>query len=316
MIELTHVYILAGMYLLYSSFQCWQDRANPRRMSTSAFWFLLALAFLFGDWMASELLGVIVIVLALIAGTGGVRLGGYPDISEAERKQRANAFGHKLFGPALLIPIITLIGTLGLKHVTVFGVPMLSASHTTVISLGVACALAFITALWMTKEKIPLAIQSARHMLDAIGWAALLPLLLAMLGGVFTQAGVGGLVADILTRSLPLDIPWVAILAYGLGMALFTMIMGNAFAAFPVLTVGIGLPVLVHMHGANAAPLAAVGMLSGYCGTLMTPMAANFNIVPAALLELRDQNAVIRAQVMTAIPLLFCNIILMYWLVF
>lgn len=36
-------------------------------------------------------------------------------------------------------------------------------------------------------------------------------------------------------------------------------------------------------------------MLSGYCGTLMTPMAANFNIVLASLLEI-DKNAVIRAQ--------------------
>ena len=48
-----------------------------------------------------------------------------------------------------------------------------------------------------------------------------------------------------------------------------------------------------------AAPLAAIGMLSGYCGTLLTPMAANFNLVPAALLELKDPNAVIRQQVAT-----------------
>ena len=43
--------------------------------------------------------------------------------------------------------------------------------------------------------------------------------------------------------------------------------------------------------------MAAIGMLSGFCGTLMTPMAANFNIVPAALLELADRNAVIKAQI-------------------
>ena len=35
--------------------------------------------------------------------------------------------------------------------------------------------------------------------------------------------------------------------------------------------------------------IGAIGMLAGFCGTLMTPMAANFNIVPAALLELKDQ---------------------------
>ncbi len=105
-------------------------------------------------------------------------------------------------------------------------------------------------------------------------------------------------------------------LAYALGMAAFTMIMGNAFAAFPVMTAGIGLPLLVVGHGADAASLAAIGMLSGYCGTLLTPMAANFNLVPAALLELDDPHGVIRAQIGTALPLLACNIVLMYLIPF
>ena len=163
-------------------------------------------------------------------------------------------------------------------------------------------------------ERLPAAVNASRGILDAIGWAILLPLLLAMLGALFTKAGIGDLVADLLTRSLPLEQVWVAVLAYGMGMVLFTMVMGNAFAAFPVMTLGIGLPILVSQHGADPAPLAAIGMLTGYCGTLLTPMAANFNIVPAALLELRDQNAVIRAQVMTALPLMACNLLLIYWL--
>jgi uncharacterized membrane protein len=74
----------------------------------------------------------------------------------------------------------------------------------------------------------------------------------------------------------------------------------------------IGIPILIHGDGGNAAVIGAVGMLSGFCGTLMTPMAANFNIVPAALLELRSQYAVIRAQVPTAIPLLIANIVILY----
>jgi uncharacterized membrane protein len=60
----------------------------------------------------------------------------------------------------------------------------------------------------------------------------------------------------------------------------------------------------------------AIGMLAGFCGTLMTPMAANFNLVPAALLELKDQYGVIRAQVATALPLLAVNILLIYALAF
>jgi uncharacterized membrane protein len=99
-------------------------------------------------------------------------------------------------------------------------------------------------------------------------------------------------------------------------MALFTMIMGNAFAAFPVMTAAIGLPILIRGYGGDPAVVCAIGMLAGFCGTLMTPMAANYNIVPAALLDLKDRNGVIKAQVGTALPLLAANLLLIYFLAF
>ena len=64
------------------------------------------------------------------------------------------------------------------------------------------------------------------------------------------------------------------------------------------------------------AVICSIGMLSGFCGTLMTPLAANFNLVPAALLELPDRYAVIKAQIPTALPLLIVNVVLMYVLAF
>jgi uncharacterized membrane protein len=91
------------------------------------------------------------------------------------------------------------------------------------------------------------------------------------------------------------------------------MVMGNAFAAFPVMASAVGIPLLVRAYGADPVPVAAIGMLAGFCGTLMTPMAANFNLVPAALLDLKDRNGVIRAQVPTALPLLAFNILLVWW---
>jgi uncharacterized membrane protein len=94
------------------------------------------------------------------------------------------------------------------------------------------------------------------------------------------------------------------------------MIMGNAFAAFPVMIAAIGVPLLILDYGGDPAVIGAIGMLAGFCGTLMTPMAANFNLVPAALLELRDQYGVIKAQLATALPLLFVNILLIYLLAF
>ena len=113
--------------------------------------------------------------------------------------------------------------------------------------------------------------------------------------------------------SIPSGSVFLAVILYALGMVVFTMIMGNAFAAFPVMAAAIGVPILIRGAGANPAVIGAVGMLAGFCGTLMTPMAANFNIVPAALLELKDQYGVIKAQVATAIPLLVVNILILYF---
>lgn len=314
MIELQHVYWLCGLYLAVITLQTLFDRRHSKRWSTAAFWALLAIAFAFGDRIAPVVMGVMVLLIAGLAGFGGVGSGDYHPVASEQREAKAALLGNRLFLPALLIPLVTLLGVLALKHLHWGDVPLLSATQTTVICLGIACLTAFAVALKITDERTSLAIQTSRGILDAIGWAVLLPLLLAMLGAMFNKAGIGDLVADILTRTLPLQHVWVAVLAYGIGMVLFTMVMGNAFAAFPVMTLGIGLPILVGQHGADPAPLAAIGMLTGYCGTLMTPMAANFNIVPVALLELPDQNAVIRAQVMTALPLIACNLVLIYWL--
>jgi uncharacterized membrane protein len=78
------------------------------------------------------------------------------------------------------------------------------------------------------------------------------------------------------------------------------------------MTAAIGYPLLIQHFDGNAPAVFAIGMLAGYCGTLCTPMAANFNIVPVALLNLRSDYAVVRAQIPTAIPLLVCNIAIMY----
>ena len=163
-------------------------------------------------------------------------------------------------------------------------------------------------------------VQEGRRLMDSIGWAALLPQMLASLGAVFLAADVGGVVGELVSQTVPLTTPLLAVVAYCLGMALFTVIMGNAFAAFPVMTAAIGLPIVVHQFGGDPAIVCAIGMLAGFCGTLMTPMAANFNVVPANLLELPDRNSalngVIRAQIPTALVMLVVNIALMYALAF
>jgi len=315
-ITLQWIYWLAGIYFGWIAVSSMRDAHNPRRHSTGLFWALLAVAFLIGERLPPVAMGCIAIALAALAGFGGLRAGRYAQSSPEEKRSEARRLGHRLFLPALLIPLITVLLAVVLKDVEVQGNRLLGSEQTTIIALGIACLVAISAACWLTRQSPASAIEQSRRLLDAIGWAALLPLLLAALGSVFAASGVGSAVAELVTRAIPIDNRFAVVLAYALGMAGFTMIMGNAFAAFPVMTAGIGLPLLVTLHGADAASMAAIGMLAGYCGTLMTPMAANFNIVPAALLELRDPNAVIRAQIGTAVPLLACNILLMYFIIF
>lgn len=315
-ISLEFIYYIAGIFLTLITVLTLKDKKNPKRLTTAFFWGLYALTFLFGKVIPPMYMGIIVILIAVTAGFGGVGLGSYSESTENERKTSANKLGNLLFLPALLIPIVTIVGALWLKNVKIGGLLLLDKNNVTIVSLGIACLIALIVSLLITKQKAMQSIKESRRLIDTIGWASILPQMLAALGGLFTVAGVGGAVTKLVSGAIPVDNKFLVVVAYVLAMALFTMVMGNAFAAFPVITGGIGLPLVVHMHGGNPAVLAAIGMFSGYCGTLMTPMAANFNIVPAALLDLPDKNGVIKAQVPTALMLLTVNIFLMYFLVY
>lgn len=316
MIDLQLTYLLAGLYLLRIAWLSAVDASNPRRLPTAAFWGLMSLSFLIGERLPAWLMGMVVLALALLAGVGGVRPGRAMTVDVERQAAAAQRLGHRLFLPALLIPLVTVAVVLFGERIGWGGWRLFGSEQLTQIGLGLSCLLALLAALRLTRAPALPAVDASRGLVDAVGWAALLPLLLATLGSVFAAAGVGDAVASLVRAWIPVDSRLVLVLAYALGMAAFTMVMGNAFAAFPVMTAGIGLPLLVELHGADAASLAAIGMLSGYCGTLMTPMAANFNLVPAALLELRDPYAVIRVQLATALPLLAANVVLMYFIVF
>lgn len=315
-ISLEFIYYIAGIFLTLITVLTLKDKKNPKRVTTALFWGLYALTFLFGKVIPPMYMGIMVILTAVTAGFGGVGLGSYSESTETERKASAKKLGNLLFLPALLIPIVTIIGALWLKDVKIGGLLLLDKSNVTIVSLGIACLIALVVSLLITKQKAMQSIKESRRLIDTIGWASILPQMLAALGGLFTVAGVGTAVTKLVSGAIPVDNKFLVVVAYVLAMALFTMVMGNAFAAFPVITGGIGLPLVVQMHGGNPAVLAAIGMFSGYCGTLMTPMAANYNIVPAALLDLPDKNGVIKAQVPTALMLLTVNIFLMYFLVY
>ena len=315
MITLEHIYWLTGLMMAGVSIVNWRDRSNRRRLNNTAFWGIYAITFLFGSALPDLVSGFLLIAMVLAASIRGLGQG-VDSSSPQEREESSKRWGNKLFIPALAIPLVTVAGTIVFKRVTINGTPLVDVKQVTVISLAIATIIALAIGMIMLRPPITAPIREARRLLDAVGWAAVLPQMLAALGALFALAGVGNVVSGLAQRWIPLDTPFVVVVTYAIGMALFTMIMGNAFAAFPVMTAGIGLPLIVHKFGGDPTIMAAIGMLSGFCGTLMTPMAANFNIVPTALLELPDENAVIKVQIPTALILLAANILLMNFLVF
>jgi uncharacterized membrane protein len=315
-ITLEHVYWLSGLMMAGVAIVNWRDQTNPRRFNNTAFWGIYAVTFLVGSHLPDLANGLLVIAMVLVASIRGLGQGKHEGDTRAEREASARHWGNKLFIPALAIPLITVLGTVIFKRITIQGMPLVDLKQVTVISLAIATLVALATGMIMLRPPLLSPIREARRLLDAVGWAAVLPQMLAALGALFAIAGVGNVVSGIAQRWIPLNSAFAVVTTYAIGMAAFTMIMGNAFAAFPVMTAGIGLPLIVQKFGGDPTIMAAIGMLSGFCGTLMTPMAANFNIVPTALLELPDENAVIKVQIPTALLLLGANILLMNFLVF
>ena len=316
MITLTWLYMLAGAMFAAFALLSALDRANRKRLGNAAFWGLMALSLLGGDYIGDFGNGLLVLGLAGLAGFGLIGRSHPPTTSDEEREAWSAKLGNRLFLPALVIPVTALFGTLIYNYTEVGTYGWFEQKRETYVLLGFGVLFALATIFAWLKPPPLAPLQEGRRLIDAIGWAAVLPQMLAALGVLFAAAGVGTIIGELTTAVIPEGSIFLTVVVFGVGMALFTMIMGNAFAAFPVMAAAIGVPLLIQGYGGNPAVVGAVGMLAGFCGTLMTPMAANFNIVPAALLELKDQYGVIKAQIATAIPLLAAKILIIYFLAF
>jgi uncharacterized membrane protein len=325
MINSEWIFWLAGAFFAVVGILIARDKNHSKRGTNAAFWILLGLCFFYGGFIpgktgASALgpilpaapLGAMVIILALIAGLGLTSRGEVATTTEAAREKLSLVYGNKLFIPALTVPVVTVIVAVGISKIHVGGTPIFPAGTETIQGLAIGCIVALIVAVVMFRVKSPAEpLHEGRRLLESIGWAVLLPQMLSTLGTLFTNAGVGKIVGSATQAITPEGSRIIAVIIYAIGMFIFTAIMGNAFAAFPIMTAAIGWPILVEHYGAHPAPMFAIAMLAGFSGTLITPMAANFNIVPAALLEMKNQYGPIKAQLPTAVIMLVVNIVFM-----
>lgn len=295
-------YIIIGIMMLNTAVLTLGDKNHKAKIGTAVFWSLLGIIFIFGPYIPSVVVGGILVVIAVLTLTKQVKPGTVKPLDEKFGEEQAKKLGLKVFIPSLVIAL----AALGIAQFT----PISGTA-----AIGVAAVIAVIVTFIITKAKPRVLVQESDRMLQSVGAVSILPQLLAALGALFTAAGVGDVISSGISSILPQGNIFIGVTAYCIGMAVFTMIMGNAFAAFSVITVGIGIP-FVFSQGANVAIAGALALTAGYCGTLLTPMAANFNIMPAALLEIEDKNSIIKHQAPVALILLAIHIVLMYFLAF
>ncbi|WP_159545950.1 DUF979 domain-containing protein [Streptococcus halichoeri] len=301
-IVLEIVYVIIGLQLAHTAYCAFKDHTNPVRVGTALFWGLLSLTFMGGKILPNKAVGVIVIIIAVLTLLKKVRIGTLPPLDEEKAEQSALQLKDKIFIPVMSMAVVALV----LARV----LPEFSKS-----AIGIAGVLATIVILVIVKKGPAALLPENNRMNQQVSTSGILPQLLGALGAIFTVSGVGEVISSMIRGLVPADSRFFGVLAYVLGMVIFTIIMGNAFAAFTVITAGIGVP-FVFALGADPIVAGALAMTAGFCGTLLTPMAANFNALPVALMEISDPNAVIKKQAPIAIILILIHIVLMYYLAF
>lgn len=298
-------YVIIGIIFIICGIYALRDKELKTRIPTAAFWFILAFTFIVGPHIPRWITGVCILIIAALTSLNQVKQPKTDVPSKEFARKSADKIGNKIFIPAVSLAVIAVAVAYVLVELK------LSTNH----AIGISAAIALVIAFIITKAPAKYAHIDGSRLMMNVGPVGILPQLLAALGALFTAAGVGTVIANAVATIIPEGSRFFGVAIYCVGMALFTIIMGNGFAAFSVITVGIGIPFVI-LQGANPIVVGALGLTAGYCGTLMTPMAANFNIMPAALLETEDKYAIIKSQVPMGITLLVIHILLMYFLAF
>ena len=293
-------YALIGVMLLWFAVLTLRDPEHPKPLSTGAFWLILGILFGAGSLLPHWLAGLLVVSLVALDGLNLVRAGPpLPSLGQGSGR---------LTLPILLMPATILAASLLCRW------RGWDLSQGALLGLSLGSLLAFFSAWRTTGATLQEVGHAGRRLNDTLGALSLLPQLLASLGVVFAQAGVGDWLAGGVLHFIAPHQRVALVVANCLAMAGLAALTGNSFAAFPVVAQGILSPLLLKPFGSDPSALAVLTLAVGASGTLVTQMAANFNLVPVALLNLKSPLSVIRLQRPVALALWICQVLLMIYL--
>lgn len=295
-------YILIGLQFLYTAYRALRSQDKSKSLGTAAFWTILAVLFIGGPYIPNAINGLLVLAMGALTLFRQVKIKNIIDVNDEEVERGSAKYGNKLFIPAIVLAVVAVV----VSNWTPLG---------GAIGLGISSIVGLIAALLIIKPKLSYTLYDSDRLTQQVGATGILPQFLAALGVLFTASGVGQVISKGISSFLPEGNHLIGAIAYILGMVLFTMLMGNAFAAFTVITASIGIPFVI-AQGGDPIVAGALAMTGGFCGTLLTPMAANFNTLPVALLEMKQEFGVIKAQAPIALTLIVIHIALMYFWAF
>lgn len=295
-------YILIGLQFLYTAYRALRSQDKSKSLGTAAFWTILAILFIGGPYIPNAINGLLVLAMGALTLFRQVKIKNIIDVNNEEVERGSAKYGNKLFIPAIVLAVVAVV----VSNWTPLG---------GAIGLGISSIVGLIAALLIIKPKLSYTLYDSDRLTQQVGTTGILPQFLAALGVLFTASGVGQVISKGISSFLPEGNHLIGAIAYILGMVLFTMLMGNAFAAFTVITASIGIPFVI-AQGGDPIVAGALAMTGGFCGTLLTPMAANFNTLPVALLEMKQEFGVIKAQAPIALALIVIHIALMYFWAF
>ena len=251
------IYFIIGLLCIYCGVKNLKDKENPEPVGTFIFWAVLGVVLALGRWLPSLVSGILVVVMCIPAILKKVKKGAVSAATKAETEATYEKIGMKIFVPTLSIGMLAVICA-----ITGMGIGLSALNG---VALGVLVAI--ILLMIMNRDNKPSTfLNDSERMLSTVGPLSMLPMLLACLGSVFTAAGVGDVISDLVSHIIP---------------------------------------------GANPVVIGMLALTCGFCGTLCTPMAANFNTVPVALLDMKKPMGVIKNQVPVAIIMMVVQIVMM-----
>lgn len=163
---LTIIYAIIGLVCISLSVFALRSNEQQAKVGTALFWSILGIIFIFGDWIPANIVGVLIIAMAVLSATKQVKVGSFKTSSEQFKLDSAEKIGNKLFVPALVLAVLAFV----IAQFTNLG------SYNAIGLSGIG---ALIVMFFISKSNVKEANDESIRLLSQVGPTAILPQILA-----------------------------------------------------------------------------------------------------------------------------------------